>query len=130
MAEDWGEWGVRKPPHYLGCAAVKSPGIGFITGPNEIAEADYSCDGKETSWITLCWGEKSEGIERERKKGWGGRGVDSVMAVLPQQDSPNKLSVCESQTMTCGVGADPVPFFKQASLGRDMNNNDSSSAAR
>lgn len=44
--------------HYLGCAAVKSTGIAFITEANEIAEADYPRDGERRRAGSPCFGEK------------------------------------------------------------------------
>lgn len=42
----------------MGCAAVKSAGIAFITEPNEIAEADYPRDGETRQAGSLSIGEK------------------------------------------------------------------------
>lgn len=50
--------GGEAGPHYLGCAAVKSAGIAFITEPNEIAEADYPRDGETRRAGSLSIGEK------------------------------------------------------------------------
>lgn len=106
---------------------MKSAGIAFITEPNEIAEADYPRDGERRRAGSLCWG---EGEERrgERREGGGGR---RCLAVLPQQVSKQVcvgVYECKRETVTWR-GAATVPFFKQGSLGRDMNNDGSGSAA-
>lgn len=74
--------GGRGSPHYLCCSAVKSPGIAFITEPNEKAEADYSCDGEKRRAGSLFIG---------RKRG-GGRGKTAAWLYI-LNNTPNKC-VC------------------------------------
>lgn len=90
-------------------------------------------------------GRKSEGRKKNEKegnegKGEGGGGVGRrCLAVLPQQDSKQVcVCLCVHSWVFMSVrerdgdmeeGAAIVPFFKQGSLGRNMNNNDSGSAA-
>lgn len=119
---------------------MKSAGIAFITEPNEIAEADYPRDGETRQAGSLSIGEKEwrrRGEKGERGK-WGkwGGGGRRCLAVLPQQGSKQVcvcacVGVCECKWERLwhgGVGAVIVPFLKQGSLGRDMNNSGSGSA--
>lgn len=96
MAE--GGRGGEAAPHYLGCSAVKSTGIAFITEPNEIAEADYPRDGERRRAGSVSAGEKG-GKEGGRKNGkemreGGGGGGRRCLAVLLQQDS-KQVCVCD-----------------------------------
>lgn len=127
------EWGS---PHYLGCAALKSTGIAFITEPNEIAEADYPRDGERRQAGSLSIWEKKVKGGREKGKGEMRGGGRRCLTVLLQLDWVQVylcacVGVCECkrERRWHGGGAAIVPFFKQGSLGRDMNNNDSGTAA-
>lgn len=118
---------------------MKSTGIAFITEANEIAEADYPRDGERRRAGSPCFGEKVKGGEmggREMKK--VRRSRRDGRETQPGCTSPIRLQtsvrvgVCESKSETVtlrGGGAASVPFFKQASPGRNMNNNDSGNAA-